>query len=394
MATLVETLGAQANPTVDIAGSLGEGIKTGIQLATAKEQVEQKKTQTEAMKEQLAQAKFQSFDSMMKTLNRASNPAIAKQLAKGMKNRFQQMGFDPAIIDITVSDPNFGRVYQNISDAMSGKIQNNPQSLAQALQSFQDAGMFAEGMTTLENSLKRSQEEKKMSQQNSQFYASLNAQKEKIPGGGLTKGEQMRDTQFAKKYSEFFDAGGAATIEANLASLQDSIDTLEAGNTTQAEGFVPDKVGDVVFPKTANVRTNVTGVLIQGLKDTFGGQLSDGERKAMVESAYVSSADPKDNAKRVKALAEKIKEGARAKQAAGEYFEQNGTLKGFKGTSSFNIGGKKVNFDPGGEGESAGISPENIELTPQEIQSANKTPNPAAAIEALKKAKQSKQARK
>lgn len=171
---------------VDISGSVAKGLQTGMQLATAQEQVQSQKLKLEEDKIKLDQAKFQSFDNMMKTLNRAANPAIAKQLAKGMKNRFQQLGFDPSIIDITVSDPNFGRVYQNISDSISGKILNDKEALAEAVQSFQDAGMFTEGMNVIQNSMTRQQGDKQLAQQDRQFYANMQNQKD-IAAMGIAK---------------------------------------------------------------------------------------------------------------------------------------------------------------------------------------------------------------
>lgn len=181
MASLSDTLIAngaqQLNKGVDVAGDLQEGVKAGIQLATAKEQIESAKVKLEEDKEKLAQGKFQSFDSMMKTLNRAGNPAIAKQLAKGMKNRFQQMGFDPSIVDIVISDPEFGRTYQNISDLYTGKIMNDPKALAKALQSTQDAGLFSEGLIGLKDSVHRQHE---MDKQNDQQESNERIARERV----------------------------------------------------------------------------------------------------------------------------------------------------------------------------------------------------------------------
>lgn len=362
MASLTEVLGANnAPPTqgIDISGNVSSGLKAGIQLATAAEQVDAQKTQLEEQKLQLNQNKFKAIDGILKSLNRM-NPSVAKIAAPKMKQQLQGYGADPAIIDTMLADPEFGRSYASLSSLLTGEALNDPKKLGSALQQMEDAGLLHEGITSAMEARKSMFERDRAAQQNTQYYAGLKNQKDiatmnnetklaknSTATNQLTVGDKARDTKFAKEYSGFFDAGGAAGVEANLSSLDESLKTLEQGKTTQLEGFVPDIVGNAVFPQTANVRTNITGVLIQGLKDTFGGQLSDGERKAMVESAYVASADPKDNAKRVKALADKIKAGARAKELAGQYFETNGTLKGFKGTKSFDIGGKTVNFNQG-----------------------------------------------
>lgn len=364
LSELISASPEQGNP----AAAAVDGVKAGLGLAQAQEQVQSAKLQVEAQKADLATKQASTVNSLLTNLARA-NPVIAKKMVKQVRERLIQLGADPDIADYTISDDANRQRQVAFSDMASGKLSSDPEA---ALRYFQSAGQvlgWDEGAKNFDLALKRQQEDKKMAQaaaqddkelaqKNQQFYAGLKNQKDiasmnnetklaKTPsGGGPTIGEKARDTKFAKDYSAFFDSGGAATIEANLSSLDDSLSALEKGKTSKYTGLLGETAQNFIDPETANVRTNVTGVLIQGLKDTFGGQLSDGERKAMVESAYVASAEPKDNAKRVRALADKIKAAARAKEMAGQYFEENGTLKGFKGTESFNIGGKTVKIGP------------------------------------------------
>lgn len=142
MASLTETLGANnAPPTqgLNVSNDVISGVKAGVDLATASEQVEGQKTQLAQQKLQLDQAKFTSFNGMMQTLNRAS-PSVAKAMAPQIKQKFQAMGFDPAIVDATMSDPEFGRGYVNMANALSGKVQANPEALSNALRSTQSIG--------------------------------------------------------------------------------------------------------------------------------------------------------------------------------------------------------------------------------------------------------------
>lgn len=160
--TLIEALGANnAPPTegVNISGNLINGVKAGVDLATAAEQVESQKTQLAEQKLKLDQSKFASFNGMMQTLNRAT-PQIAKAMAPQLKNRFQGMGFDPAIVDAAIADPEFGRAYVNMANALGGKVAANPEALGRALQSAQQIGELDSVVKNYGEHMKLQSEEK------------------------------------------------------------------------------------------------------------------------------------------------------------------------------------------------------------------------------------------
>lgn len=366
MGSLTQVLAAgQPIPDVDVAGNLNEGLKAGINLATAKEQVESTKMKVADQKMELATKQATAMTNRTKAAMFAQSPAAFESIMKANEAYANSINvpYNAEALRAAWKDPNLRLAAQRETNrVMAGGQIQNPQAIIDFYGSDSPAifehlqnASYAAGVK--KQGFDQQTKIEQMGNDSAERIAAMNneAKLAKQGGAGLTMGEKARDVKFAKDFSTFFDSGGAAGIEANLESIDKSLTTLEQGKTTQAEGFVPDMVGNVMFPETANVRSNVTAVLIQGLKDTFGGQLSDGERKAMVESAYVASADPKQNAARIKALSNKIKAGARAKELAGQYFEDHGTLKGFKGTDSFNIGGKTVKFDPKGGQETSGI---------------------------------------
>lgn len=218
---LVNQLAAQPNaPSEGISESLSSGVKAGVQLATAKEQVESAKTKLDEQRLELDQKKFQAFDGMIKTLNR-TNPAYAKTLAKTMKNKFQQYGFDPAIVDVVVSDPNFGRVYQNLSDAMSGKILNNRQALADFLSSAQDAGLLVEGVNILENSFKRSQQDKQFAIQ----MAKVDQSQEKSDKAQAKQDERLA-RQEAQALSKRLEADSLPEVVNSIKQIDEEVGGL------------------------------------------------------------------------------------------------------------------------------------------------------------------------
>lgn len=166
--TLTEALGANnAPPTegLNISGNVMNGVKAGVDLATAAEQVESQKTQLAEQKLKLDQSKFASFNGMMQTLNRAT-PQIAKAMAPQLKNRFQGMGFDPAIVDAAIADPEFGRAYVNMANALGGKVAANPEALGRALQSAQQIGELDTVVKNYGEHMKLQSEEKIAQQHN------------------------------------------------------------------------------------------------------------------------------------------------------------------------------------------------------------------------------------
>lgn len=397
MASLTEVLAAGNAPPIEdvnIAGNLNEGLKAGMNLATAKEQVDSTKMKVAEQKLELATKQATAMTNRTKAAMFAQSPAAFESIMKANEAYANSINvpYNSEALRAAWKDPNLRLAAQRETNrVMAGGQIQNPQAIIDFYGSDSPAifdhlqnASYAAGVKKQGQDFELEKQRRAIEGQKEIAGMKIDS-KEKT--SGLTMGEKARDVKFAKEYAGFFDSGGAAGIEANLESLDKSLETLKKGKTTQAEGFVPDIIGNIAFPETANVRTNVTGVLIQGLKDTFGGQLSDGERKAMVESAYVASADPKDNAKRVEALANKIKAGARAKEQAGQYFEQHGTLKGFEGTKSFRIGEKTVNLDPeksklptadiGIEAKrqaaiKAGYSPEEVDTYIQKLMNAGK----------------------
>jgi hypothetical protein len=386
MASLTEILAAQANPKVNTAENLSAGAKAGIGLATAAEQVQSAKQQVEAQKADLIVKQASTANSLLTNLARA-NPMIAKKMLPQVKEKLLNLGVDPTVAEYTVSDDANRKRQIAFSQMATGKIPQDPKFASEYFQSLADVVGYDQAAQQFDLAQKRSQEDQKMAQQNEQFYAGLASQERmaatKKPGAsmGLTKGDEKRDTEYAKEYSSFFDQGGASRIESNLNLLEPVIADLEKEKTSKYSGLLGDTVQNIIDPKTAETKTNITSVLIQSLKDTFGGQLSDGERKSMVDSVYKDTADPKANAKRVQEMIDKIKAGAAAKQAAGEYFEENGTLKGFKGTQSFNIGGRTVKVSPTEktEASSPGSQPSQAGVD-TEIEAKLKTLPPGADI--------------
>jgi hypothetical protein len=216
----------------DIATGVSSGVKAGIDLATAADQIEQKKAQTETMKLDLMEKKFTAFDSRLKNLNRA-NPAIRKQMGERIKEQFQGMGFDPLIVDAVLADPEMGRVYQNISDLHMGKIRGNPANLAKVLQSAEDAGLFTETLQIMQN--RQVADQQNAQRASNEKIAGMQAKaKETSTGARLDQGaERIHNKNLDSIKTDKLVQPRVTQIQ----NLQNALSNFEAGGEQSKEGF-------------------------------------------------------------------------------------------------------------------------------------------------------------
>lgn len=151
--------------------------------------------------------------------------------------------------------------------------------------------------------------------------------------GPISPGQKARDTSFAKEYATFSDLGGSTVVEKNLKSLKTAIEMLRANpNLTGTTPQVLDATGTLaaVNPDAQTVK-DLTGGVVQGnLRQVLGGQFAAKEGEQLLARAFNIGQPGKDNITRLEDLYKQIEDAANIKTAAGQYFEEYGTLKGFK----------------------------------------------------------------
>lgn len=149
----------------------------------------------------------------------------------------------------------------------------------------------------------------------------------------LTPGEKKKDETFAKKASEWEAAGGFASFAGNLDRLKSASSDLakdgDLGNTV-----MPKFMRDIFNPESSELEENIGFVAQQSLKQILGGQFSEKEAQQLIERTYNPRLPDATNKRKIDALVKQLEAQGKAKQGAVEYFNKNGTLKGFKGTSA------------------------------------------------------------
>jgi len=175
------------------------------------------------------------------------------------------------------------------------------------------------------------------SQQDAANRRALLTAKQAEKGLVLTPAQKAADMAFGKDYNDFVAGGGIGTIQKNLKQLDDAITKMEtakkAGTSLSGRTVgLADSSGTLsyLFPDAAEVKDLVGGVAQSNLRQVLGGQFAQKEGEALLARAYNPAQPVDDNLRRLKALRDQINTAANAKIQSVGFFEENGTLAGFR----------------------------------------------------------------
>jgi hypothetical protein len=150
-----------------------------------------------------------------------------------------------------------------------------------------------------------------------------------------TPGEKKVDQVFAKEYSNYIAEGGFSDTMTQISTLEGVLDELEKGEDDKITGpFVGSlpMLGRKVFaPKGVEYQQDVERSVQRTLKKTLGGQFTEKEGLLFMQRGYDPQLDEAANARKLRKSIGQLKIMATAKQHAVDYYEENGTLKGYRG---------------------------------------------------------------
>lgn len=167
----------------------------------------------------------------------------------------------------------------------------------------------------------------------------------------LSPGEKRVDQAFAKTYEDFVLSGGAADVTKNIAQLRGvhkDLTRKDGPNLTgPILGSMPDFVTSITNPQAVNTREQVEEVVQRNLRIILGAQFTQKEGDRLIARAYNPRLSEVENAKRLGRLIVSMDRAAKAKLAAADYFERNGTMKGYRGSTSFSLADIEADLDGG-----------------------------------------------
>jgi hypothetical protein len=178
--------------------------------------------------------------------------------------------------------------------------------------------------------LERRKIESEISKNEAETFAKRNAEPKP------TVAESAIDKNFAKDYEQYVLGGGYADVLNQISSLEGVLGELENKDRTYnisgpGIGSLPDFVRERIYPDSYQAQQTVEQSVQRTLRQTLGPQFTAVEGMQFMKRGYNPAFDEKKNAEKLRMALSQLRTMANAKQRAVEYYEKNGTLKGFKG---------------------------------------------------------------
>lgn len=148
----------------------------------------------------------------------------------------------------------------------------------------------------------------------------------------LSKGQEKADTAYAEQYVGDVTGGLADNLKQidQLAGVAEALRT-QKNLTGTVIGNMPESILTATYPSAVEARDSVAEVVQRSLREILGAQFTEKEGAMLINRAYNMRLPQEVNAKRVDRLVRQLKVAADAKASAAQYFEKNGTIKGWRG---------------------------------------------------------------
>lgn len=148
----------------------------------------------------------------------------------------------------------------------------------------------------------------------------------------LSKGEEKRDEEFGKNYEQ--TASDYNRNQIQFAQLENATSILEA-NPGASGNIIVENLPEFLKPYTnqdGTIAKERVYEVVQGtLRQVLGAQFTEKEGELIMQRAFNPNLPVEENIKRIRALAAMLKTNADMNKSKLDYFDTNGTLKGFKG---------------------------------------------------------------
>ena len=152
-----------------------------------------------------------------------------------------------------------------------------------------------------------------------------------MPYARLTEGQKAIDKDYAKDYNDL-TGGGEVSANNAIKKLKDLRNNMarDKGIIQSGGGPISGSLPDFMRTQgSISQRDNIVSVANSALKATFGGQLSDGERKALANEFYNDKLSNEENLKVIDRKIAELESGLANQKKKARYFESNQSLSGY-----------------------------------------------------------------
>lgn len=160
--------------------------------------------------------------------------------------------------------------------------------------------------------------------------------KEKAKGLSLTPAQEAADKKFGAEYSEWVSLG-KGNFESSKKEMESIIEELNKPENQNLSGpkisLLMKATGGAFSPNATAMKEKAQATVLNLLKSTFPGAISDSEREVMMSTAYNIGLDPKQNIEKLQTLIRTAQDRHEAKLRAVKAFEKEGTISKFSADS-------------------------------------------------------------
>lgn len=156
---------------------------------------------------------------------------------------------------------------------------------------------------------------------------------ERARNGGLylTPAQKVVDEAFGKVISDYRVAGGQVAANARLQEFDDIILNLESAEPGQITGLMMYGLPKAARPNmSVDTQDRVEKIITEGLRQTLGAQFTETEAANFIARSYNIMLPESINADRLRRVRKAMQRTAEQTSAAGAYYDEKGTLQGYK----------------------------------------------------------------
>ncbi|MBF32020.1 MAG: hypothetical protein CL529_12715 [Aequorivita sp.] len=162
--------------------------------------------------------------------------------------------------------------------------------------------------------------------------------------GKLSKGEEANDKAFAKDYNEW-GVRGRGTYDKNMSRLKESLAKLKDEPPASLSGRFAGRMPDIMRSEESLViEEDVRASAMGALRATLGAQFTEKEGERIMNASYNPRLEPEENIKKIEKAIKELETNRENIEARSAYFEEVGTLKGFKSEKSNSRFSKRRKF--------------------------------------------------
>jgi hypothetical protein len=166
-------------------------------------------------------------------------------------------------------------------------------------------------------------------------------EKQKAAALNLSPGQKKADETYAADYNSWIVNGEYANVVQDLKTLNAVIGKLRSGKTLSGNvvGRLPEFVQKALYgddPKA--VKDAIDQLTVSSLRTILGAQFTEKEGARIQAQSYDITSGEESNVARIQKSIDELLGRAMAKQAAAQYFSENGTLAGYTGEDPLALG--------------------------------------------------------